>query len=211
MAMTLCVSLGMNCEVGPPPIVIPIQKSSNPIQQNPLDISKLPVKSRPYATLIKRISKNPSREMALTEQESGWNTNARSPYAKGLRQFTDRTGRWLARTHCRSLGRYKPYDPNWSLRCGVIYVELLQKNNRYGDYCNNRKIAEQEYNGGTWVIWELRTAKTHNLKKAQQACYGTLYNGKQRAEWACEENYNYSKHISRRQIKYTSIGGQLCR
>ena len=123
------------------------------------DSSNIPKKARPYVGLLITISRNASREAALTEQESAWDIFAKSPYAKGLRQFTPATGKWMARTHCKHLGSYQPYNANWSLRCGVIYSELLQKNNEYkGGYCFNRKVAEQEYNGGGWVVKELREA-----------------------------------------------------
>ena len=174
------------------------------------DFSAFPKKSQPYLSLLKKISDNPSREAALTEQESAWNVFARSPYAKGLRQFTDATGTWLARSHCSHLGSYQPYNSDWSLRCGVIYVQKLQDNNKYGPYCNNRKIAEQEYNGGAWVIWELLTARTNRLHIAKKVCGTRLFNGRKRAGWACKENYEYPERISKRQIKYKALGGQLC-
>jgi len=156
-----------------------------------------------YERLLVKVAKNPSREAALTEQESAWNIKARSPYAKGLRQFTDSTGKWMARTKCRHLGSYQPYNPEWSLRCGVIYIESLQKNNKYkGGYCFNRKVAEQEYNGGSGVIRELRRSKGNSLKKAKKYC--------RRARWACKENYEYPIRISKKQPKYKHLGGTQC-
>lgn len=176
----------------------------------------IPDRSKPYVRLIREISINPSREAALTEQESNWNEKARSPYAKGLRQFTDSTGKWMSRTHCRHLGSYRPYDSDWSLRCGVIYVELLQRNNKFsGGYCFNRLVAEKEYNGGSWIIRELRSATTANgtasfnrlsssdkFKASRRFCM--------RASWACKENYEYTERISKKQPKYISLGGQKC-
>jgi len=57
-----------------------------------------------YLKVLTKISRNPSREAALTEQESAWRVTARSPYAKGLRQFTDNTGKYVAKTICKDLG-----------------------------------------------------------------------------------------------------------
>jgi soluble lytic murein transglycosylase-like protein len=172
-----------------------------------IPIEDIPQAAKPYVKYFD--AENLSRELAQTEQESAWNPNAQSPYAKGLRQFTDSTGQWMARTKCRHLGSYQPFNPEWSIRCGVIYQESLQQT-QYGDYCNNRKVAEQIYNGGYWVKWELKTANSIDLKDAEQACYSTLYNGKQRKDWACKENYEYPERISKRQIKYKALGGQIC-
>lgn len=152
----------------------------------------------------------------MTEQESGCNQFAQSPYAKGYRQFTDSTGKWLAQTHCSHLGSYQPWNTHWQMSCGIIYSELKEKNNNYAaqggdsEYCVNRKIAEAEYNGGNWIIWELQLSGG-DLVQAEQIC-GTmlLKNGRKRAMWACEENYSYFEHISRRQPKYTQLGGELC-
>lgn len=174
------------------------------------DFSGYPKKSQPYLELIKDISENPSREAALTEQESSWDVFAKSPYAEGLRQFTPTTGKNLARGKCAHLGSYQPYLPQWSLRCGVIYAESLQTKT-FGDYCNNRKVAEQRYNGGYWVIWELTTAKTQDLRIAETVCGTKLYNGRKRAQSSCDENYTYPRAISIRQVKYTNLGGELCR
>jgi membrane-bound lytic murein transglycosylase MltF len=168
----------------------------------------IPERAKPY---IKHFdgAKNLSRELAQTEQESSWNPNAQSPYAKGLRQFTDSTGQWMARTKCKHLGSYQPFNAEWSIRCGVIYQESLQQT-KYGDYCNNRKVAEQMYNGGYWVKWELEKAESSNLADAEKACYSKLLNGRQRKDWACKENYSYPRHISERQKKYQSMGGEMC-
>lgn len=156
-------------------------------------------------------SSNPSREMAQTEQESGCNPMAESPFAKGLRQFTDQTGEWMSVTHCKHLGDYDPFNPEWSIKCGLIYMELLESNNNYGSYCFNRKVAEAEYNGGAWVVWELRAVNNTSLAAAKSVCGAQpLHNGRKRAGWACRENYDYFDHITRRQSKYDALGGRTC-
>jgi len=156
-------------------------------------------------------SDNPSRELAQTEQESSCNPLAQSPFAKGLRQFTDQTGEWMSITHCKHLGDYDPFNPEWSIKCGLIYMELLQSNNDYGNYCFNRKVAEAEYNGGSWVVWELEEVNNASLEDAESICgVNKLKNGKRRAKWACEENYKYSKHIFKRQVKYKGLNGKVC-
>ena len=177
------------------------------VQVNP--VQDVPKRAKPYAHYC-LLANNPSRECALTEQESAWDMFAQSPYAKGLRQFTDSTGKWLAQSHCSHLGSFQPFNPDWSMRCGIIYSELLQKNNNFGSYCLNRKIAEAEYNGGAWIVWEMQFSN-NNLVKAEQICGKVLLNnGRKRAKWACKENYGYFVHISRRQPKYESLGGTFC-
>lgn len=171
----------------------------------------IPLRCQPYISYFLD-SSNPSREMAQTEQESSCDPLAESPFAKGLRQFTDQTGEWMSLTHCKHLGDYDPFNPEWSIKCGLVYMELLESNNKFGDYCFNRFVAEAEYNGGAWVIWELDEVGNTSLSAARAVCgKDKLKNGRRRAEWACEENYDYPKHISRRQSKYFSLGGTICK
>ena len=165
-----------------------------------------------WLELLTLISANPSREAALTEQESSWNQFAESPFGGlGLRQILRTTGDWLAVTICRDLGPFDPFDPAWSLKCGVRYAEHLQKNNHFGNACTNRRVAEQEYNGGAWVIWELKKARSGRLKDAEAVCGTKLLNGRKRSRRSCMENYSYPKHIDRRQRKYAAMGGLLCK
>ncbi len=145
---------------------------------------------------------NPSREAALTKQESAWRVRAKSPYAKGLRQFTDKTGRWAARTICKEFGSYRPYDGVWSLRCGIKYIQWLEAKKLTSNYCLNRYLAEQRYNGGAWVLRELALVETKTLEKAQEKCLRTKSN--------CKENYSYPIKISNKQTFYLKLGGQYC-
>ena len=178
-----------------------------------------------WYSLIRETAANPSREAALTEQESSWDIFAESPFAQGLRQTTEDTGEWLSMTICRDLGPYEPFMPEWSIKCGIRYSEWLQRNNEFNrvptnpgdihhgafDYCNNRRIAEQEYNGGAWVVWELRTAKTNELALAETVCGTVLDNGRKRHARSCRENYEYPRRIDARQVKYyRELGGRLC-
>lgn len=180
------------------------------MQDTQLKIDKIPSRCVMYIPYFIG-SSNPSRELAQTEQESGCNPLAQSPFAKGLRQFTDQTGEWMSMTHCKHLGDYDPFNEEWSIKCGLIYMEVLEANNNFGDYCFNRTVAEAEYNGGAWVIWELKYVGNTSLSDARQVCgIKPLHNGKKRAHWACEENYEYPNHISRRQRNYTVLGGQTC-
>ncbi len=77
-------------------------------------------------------------------------------------------------------------------------------------YCPARYIAEQRYNGGFWVVWELREAKTTDLRKAHKVCGTRLKNGRKRAKVSCTENYEYPVRISVRQLNFESLGGEVC-
>lgn len=160
----------------------------------------------PFLVPAMDIAENPSREIAQTHQESLCNPLARSPYAKGLRQFTDSTGKWASKTFCRKLGKYRPYNAAWSMECGIIYQEWLMNRTKkkfpLADYCTNRKIAEQRYNGGGWILKEIRKADSLDMVEVRKQCT--------RAKWACKENYEYPVRISNRQTHYAFIGGELC-
>ena len=159
--------------------------------------------------LIQEVADNPSREAALTEQESSWRIFAESPFAKGLRQFTPETADWLEMGMCSHLGSGDVFDPVWSLKCGIIYSEYLEKE-KFGDYCNTRKVAEMRYNGGYWIVWELRTAQSTEIDDAADHCGTELYNGRKRSFRSCTENYFYPIKISERQKKYIELGGRQC-
>lgn len=192
---TLCASLSISAEV---------------ISSNISDLSDEPVPCVRYAHYFVD-SNNPSREMAQTEQESSCNPFAESAFAKGIRQFTDQTGEWMSLTHCKHLGDYDPFNAEWSIKCGLIYMEVLERDNDYGDYCFNRQVAEAEYNGGAWVVWELGSIGNVSLDDAEGVCgVVELPNGRKRAMWACEENYDYIRNITQRQPKYLILGGKYC-
>ena len=140
------------------------------------------------------------------EQESSCNPNAQSPYAKGLMQFTDSTGEWAALTICRRLGKYDPFNPRWSISCGILYKQHLRKDTQdklpLSSYCKVEAVTEQRYNGGSWVLQEIKRADSTDLTKARATC--------RRAKWACKENYEYPTYINKRQPKYAPLGGTVC-
>jgi hypothetical protein len=207
--VTACLIL--QCQLGDPAVNNEVPKEPRfrtPLISNVLepDYSSFPKRHRKYLKFLVKKSSNASRESAQTKQESNWKVRARSPYAKGLRQFTDATGKWMSRTQCRKLGSYRPYDPYWSLECGVIYMNYLERKvERKLDklsYCKKRRIAEQMYNGGSWVLRELKRSKG-TLEDARRNCL--------RASWACKENYEYPIRIDQHQTTYKPLGGTICR
>lgn len=86
-------------------------------------------------------------------QESGWRSDAKSPYAVGIAQFTPGTASWLSGLQ-KSLGSAAPLDAGWSIRAMVAYDQLLYKGVRTADTeCDRWLYALSDYNGGSgWRI-----------------------------------------------------------
>ena len=197
MVVQACFLWG--CNIDPPP--------KKPVIVNNTVSVKYKQPKAYYISLIKKYSKNPSWTAAQIEQESNWNAKAKS-WAKGqgLGQFIPSTGKWAARGICAHLGKYTPFNPVWSIRCSVIYMEHLSKHKDYGDRCTNLYVTLMRYNGGNYVKRELARSWTksegYSLKRARLYC--------RRASWACKENYEYPNRIAKRQIKYVHLGGKSC-
>ncbi len=90
---------------------------------------------------------------AQIHQESGYNPNAKSPYASGLAQFTPGTATWISGLY-PSLGKAAPLDPTWALRALVTYDRRLYDGvNTFDTSCDRWLFALSDYNGGSgWRI-----------------------------------------------------------
>ena len=116
---------------------------------------------------------------------------------------------WGARTFARHLGRPDIHDPYYAIEFLKAYMEYFTVD-LFDNYCDNKTVDEMRYNGGYWVIWEIR-ASDGTLSGAEQICgVKRLPNGKMRNVANCEENYEYRLHIDRRQSKYLPMGGISC-
>lgn len=80
-------------------------------------------------------------------QESGYNKDARSPYAGGLAQFTPSTADWISGAY-PDLGAAQPFNPNWAIRALIRYDKHLFDRMRYSRECDRFAAALSAYNGG---------------------------------------------------------------
>lgn len=91
-----------------------------------------------------------ARFAAQVHQESSWNNNAQSIYAKGLAQFIPTTAAWIT-------DRYKirdtPFSPRWSLNALVLYDRHLYDGiSESQSDCDRWAFTLSAYNGGpAWV------------------------------------------------------------
>lgn len=158
-------------------------------------------------------AENPSLWAAQIDQESTCNQFAKSPFANGVAQITPSTGNALARKDCKDLGPYRKFDDHWQMTCGL---RLEEKNERYSEkrfpelsYCEMKAMGQKIYNGGYWAVWEYEDAGS--LHGAELICSNVvLSNGRKRAKWACNENYEYPVRIRKRQPNFIALGGVLC-
>lgn len=186
-----------------------LEKSDNP---KPIEIETsydVPAVAKPYVKYYLK-HRNPSRNMAQTEQECSWNHYAISRAgAIGCAQVMPETLEHGSKTWARHLGEPQPNNPRYAAEFLESYMKFFTID-MMDDYCSNRKVDEQRYNGGFYIIWELRESDG-TLEGAESICgVKRLSNGKLRSKNSCDENYKYPKHVSRRQVKYKSIGGIVC-
>ena len=174
-----------------------------------LDLSKFPEPCRPYVKYLTD-SENPSRFMAQIEQESTCDPYALSRTgAIGLVQIMPDTLKWGARTFARHLGEADAHDPIYAIEFLKAYMDYFTVD-LFDDYCSNKTVDEARYNGGFYIIWEIRHSDG-TLAGAESVCgVERLENGKMRSLSNCRENYGYSRHIARRQTKYLVLGGKHC-
>lgn len=135
------------------------------------------------------------------EQESGWNPNARSPYAKGIAQFTDATAAQFADDN----GEVDAFNPDWALRAQSRYMRVLYVRVHYPHECDLVGATLSEYNGGPG--W-------HDKRQARAADPTDFWDSVRivnpgvRPE-AQRENEQYSQVIVfKRQYNYVTWGGE---
>ena len=162
----------------------------------------------PYVELFKG-SENPSRFLAQAHQESLCNPLAVSHVgAEGLMQIMPFNFDWFQNGFCRHLGKARPKSAWWSAKCGIAYMEWFTVD-LFDNYCKNKEVDEQRYNGGYHIIWELNEGSL-DFDKAENICGTRLSNGRKRSKASCHENYEYPRRISKRQKQYLHLGGKYC-
>ena len=145
------------------------------------------------------------------EQESGGNTEARSPVgASGLAQFMPATARDLGRSR-PDLGPAVPTNPGWALRAMVAYDQAQLRRITANTECDAWLMALAAYNGGLGWVWRDQTkAKAQGLDPGSWAVVAKVNAG--RAAAAKDENARYGPAIVyRRQPKFLTWGpGVMC-
>lgn len=105
-------------------------------------------------------------------QESHWQATAKSPYAQGLMQFVPSTATWLA-GEVDECNPADPWDPNWSIRCGIRYDAWLLARSPGATECDRWAFALAAYNGGWgWTQRDRRTARATGV--SDQAWFGAV-------------------------------------
>ncbi|HEY4294531.1 transglycosylase SLT domain-containing protein [Luteibacter sp.] len=132
---------------------------------------------------------------AQIEQESAWRSNARSPYAAGLAQFTTDTATDMARWY-PELGPSDPYDPRWAIRALVRYDYRLYSGitGARGD-CDHWAMTLSAYNGGAGWLNRDRALCSHVSGCDPSRWWGHVDRQTQRASWARAENRAYPSRI----------------
>ncbi len=140
------------------------------------------------------------------EQESGWNPDARSPFANGLAQFTPPTSEWISKQYS-DLSTNRPFEPQWALRALTRYDKFLY--DRQGgalDACHQWAFTLSAYNGGEGNVEKdkkLALSKGHDSIR----WFGSVELFSNRSPGAFRENRDYPRKILlSRQFIYRSWG-----
>ena len=149
---------------------------------------------------------------AQIHKESTWKPHAKSKYAKGLAQFTPRTGAWLTEKFPEELGTETPFSPKWSLRAMVLYdrnlhgrVETFERGGPL-KACDQWAFALSAYNGGMgWLIKDRKL--TRKMGKDPNRWWGHVEDHSKRAKWAKRENRDYPRKVLEHyQLLYREAG-----
>lgn len=132
---------------------------------------------------------------AQIHQESGWNKDAKSPYAGGLAQFTPDTSRWISEKYKDELGDNAPFEPSWALRAINRYDKFLyDRQAGAASDCHRFGFTLSAYNGGEgWLIKQ--KALTQQRGYDPRKWFGSVENFRVRADWAHRENKQYPRRI----------------
>jgi membrane-bound lytic murein transglycosylase MltF len=167
--------------------------------------AQIPERADHYRRDLTRISQ---QEMGLAapvalfaaqiHQESSWRSDAKSPYAVGLTQFTPATAKWISEIYS-DLGDATPYSPVWAMRAMVRYdrhiVERVKPwHARDIPECDKWAFALSGYNGGPgWITRDRRQAE--NAGHCPDVWWGSVESFSTRSASAFKENRHYVNRI----------------
>jgi membrane-bound lytic murein transglycosylase MltF len=109
---------------------------------------------------------------AQIHQESGWDPEAKSPYASGLAQFTPDTADWISRLYPADLGDNNPLDVRWAIRALVKMDRWLHEKFPNAITENDRwAFVLSSYNSGLgWTLKERKSAQGKGKNIEQWWC-----------------------------------------
>jgi soluble lytic murein transglycosylase-like protein len=139
------------------------------------------------------ITGSPARIAAQIHQESRFEPRAASAYAQGLMQFTPATATWLADV-VPECAPADPWDPDWSLRCGIRYDFWLYERAPGATPCDRWAFTLADYNGGG-----KGRRKEQQLARDAAADPNVWFGSVERFRWrmqsAFKENRGYVRRI----------------
>jgi soluble lytic murein transglycosylase-like protein len=131
---------------------------------------------------------------AQIQQESGWNPDAESKFAKGLGQFTPQTAEWISGAYRKDLGGAQPLNPAWAIRALIQYDYYLHERVKAASPCDRWAFSLAGYNGGEgWIARD--RALTVRAGGDPLKWWGNVEAHSARAAWAFAENRGYPKRI----------------
>jgi soluble lytic murein transglycosylase-like protein len=138
------------------------------------------------------LAQPPTIGFSQVHQESRWKTDARSPYASGMAQFTPATAAQYAmllppevRARCPTTAGC-PTDPNWALNALSLYDYNLHKGYSWAATGEDRwRLTLAAYNGGAHWLKRERVKANNSTRWADiaAACI--------RSTASCKENHDY--------------------
>lgn len=132
---------------------------------------------------------------AQIHQESLWRTDAKSPYAGGLAQFTPGTAKWIAGAYPADLKSAAPFNPSWALRALVQYDQHLFTRVSGRTSCDRWAFTLSGYNGGPgWVTRDKALTRKNGADPERWFGHVEKFNAG-RAKWAFKENRGYPRRI----------------
>jgi soluble lytic murein transglycosylase-like protein len=132
---------------------------------------------------------------AQIHQESRWRSDARSPYASGLAQFTPATAGWIADAFPGELRDAQPLNPAWAIRALVRYDRYLWDRVSGATVCDRWAFTLSGYNGGPgWVPRDRKLAAQGGADPQRWFGHVELYNAGRREDFF-RENRGYPRRI----------------
>lgn len=128
-------------------------------------------------------------------QESGFRSDARSPYAAGISQFTKDTSIWISQVYPDELGNVDVFNPSWALRAlARLDKHWYDRASFAVNDCHRFAFVLSGFNGGSgW--WPRDRALAAKNGADTRRWFNHVEKYSTRAKWAFDENRSYVKRI----------------